>query len=151
MSHGVASFRRTIQIPIRTASGYFQDHHIFCMVIFFLFLFSRSNPVVYCDTRMTPFKKNVLRVVSSIPKGSTMSYKEVARRAGSPHACRAVGSIMARNIDPAVPCHRVIRADGVLGGYNRGGARRKKALLQSEGVPVILSNHFYTVKACCFT
>ena len=83
---------------------------------------------------MTLFKKRVLTVVSSIPKGSVMSYGAVAAQAGSPHASRAVGSIMANNVDPSVPCHRVVRSDGRIGNYNRGGSQQKKKLLQSEGV-----------------
>ena len=85
---------------------------------------------------MTPFKKRVLAIVSRIPKGSVMTYGEVAARAGSPGAARAVGSCMAQNIDPTVPCHRVVRSDGKIGGYNRGGVLRKKQLLRDEGVVV---------------
>lgn len=94
---------------------------------------------------MSLFTKTVLLVVSRIPAGSVMSYAEVARRAGSPRAYRAVGSIMAHNRDPSVPCHRVIRSDGVLGDYNRGGARRKKTLLVAEGVSVTSSGTQYRV------
>ncbi|MCY4577318.1 MAG: MGMT family protein [Candidatus Kaiserbacteria bacterium] len=83
---------------------------------------------------MSVFRESVLTVVSRIPKGSVMSYGEVARRAGSPGASRAVGRIMASNVDPLIPCHRVVRSDGGLGGYNRGGISQKKKLLQSEGV-----------------
>ena len=79
------------------------------------------------------FKEQVLNVVKSIPRGRTMTYKEVAQRAGSPGACRAVGSIMAKNFDPKVPCHRVIKSDGSLGNYNRGGIKKKMALLRKEG------------------
>lgn len=78
------------------------------------------------------FKKRVLKVVAGIPRGKTLSYKEVARLAGSPLAARAVGSIMNKNYDPKVPCHRVIKFDGSIGGY-RGGARRKLKLLEREG------------------
>lgn len=86
---------------------------------------------------MTPFKERVLAIVSRIPKGSVMTYGEVAARAESPGAARAVGSCMAQNVDPAVPCHRVVRSDGKIGEYNRGGVSRKKQLLQDEGVAVI--------------
>ena len=86
---------------------------------------------------MTLFKKKVLMVVSNIPKGSVMTYKEVAVRVGSPGACRAVGSIMAQNINPSVPCHRVVRSDGGIGEYNRGGISQKKQLLKNEGVFVV--------------
>ncbi len=57
-------------------------------------------------------------VVRNIPRGKTLSYKEVASRAGNPRASRAVARIMSQNIDPSVPCHRVIHADGSIGGYN---------------------------------
>lgn len=82
---------------------------------------------------MITFKEKVLAVVRKIPKGKIVSYKEVARRAGSPKAARAVGNIMARNFDKSVPCHRVIRSDGKIGNYNRGGAAAKLALLKKEG------------------
>ena len=83
------------------------------------------------------FTEKVLAIVSRIPKGSVMSYSEVAARAGSPGASRAVGSIMAKNADPSVPCHRVIRSDGYIGQYNRGGVCAKKKMLESEGVEVV--------------
>ena len=82
---------------------------------------------------MPDFKERVLHIVKNIPKGITMTYKEVAKKAKSPNAFRAVGSIMAKNFDPAVPCHRVIKSDGTLGNYNRGGASKKLALLRREG------------------
>lgn len=72
------------------------------------------------------------RVVEHIPKGKTLSYGEVADLAGSPSAYRAVGTILSKNFNPKIPCHRVIRSDGSLGDYNRGIAK-KKALLQKEG------------------
>lgn len=68
-----------------------------------------------------------------IPRGETRSYGEVAEAIGRPGAARAVGAVMKNNYDPGVPCHRVIRADGALGGYNRGGTKEKKRLLKREG------------------
>jgi O-6-methylguanine DNA methyltransferase len=83
------------------------------------------------------FKIRVQKVVRSIPKGKVMTYGEVARRAGSPNAYRAVGSIMANNFDKTIPCHRVIKADGSLGNYNlAGGVETKRKLLQKEGYKV---------------
>ncbi len=79
------------------------------------------------------FAERVKGVVRSIPQGSVLTYKEVAHRAGNRHAARAVARIMAQNYSPDIPCHRVIRSDGRLGGYNRGGEERKRAILQSEG------------------
>lgn len=78
------------------------------------------------------FAQRVYEVVRGIPKGKTLSYQEVAKLAGSPGAYRAVGNILNKNMDPSIPCHRVIRADGKVGGYNRGTAK-KKLLLISEG------------------
>jgi len=79
------------------------------------------------------FKSRVLAIVSGIPKGQTLTYKQVAEAAGSPRAARAVGNIMKGNHDKNIKCHRVIKSDGSLGGYNRG-AKRKRALLEAEGV-----------------
>ena len=79
------------------------------------------------------FKARVLKVVRSIKRGRTMSYGEVARRARKPGAARAVGAIMAANTDTNVPCHRVIRADGSLGGYNAIRGPSKRQLLEREG------------------
>lgn len=81
----------------------------------------------------TQFKEKVLEVVAHISKGRVMTYKEVAALAGSPKAYRAVGNIMNKNHNPAVPCHRVIRSDGKAGGYN-GGVKKKIQILQQEGV-----------------
>ncbi|HLC76433.1 MAG TPA: MGMT family protein [Candidatus Peribacterales bacterium] len=81
---------------------------------------------------MTEFRDAIHRIVRSIPKGEVLSYKEVAKRAGSPNAARAVGSILKQNFDPKIPCHRVIRSDGKTGGYNRG-TEKKIALLKAEG------------------
>ncbi len=79
------------------------------------------------------FKEKVLEIVSKIPKGKIMTYKQVATKAGSPGGARAVGTLMKANFNPKVPCHRVIRSDGKIGDYNRGGSEAKKALLQKEG------------------
>jgi len=79
------------------------------------------------------FAEKVKKIVAAIPKGKTMTYKQVAAKAGNPAAARAVGTIMRGNYDPKVPCHRVVRSDGSLAGYNRGGTSRKRELLQAEG------------------
>lgn len=80
----------------------------------------------------TPFAKRVYSVVASIPRGKTLTYKEVAALAGSPNAFRAVGTLLSHNWDPNIPCHRVIRSDGTAGEYNRG-AQRKCEWLREEG------------------
>jgi O-6-methylguanine DNA methyltransferase len=85
------------------------------------------------------FKEKVLLVVGKIPRGRTLSYKEVAARAGSPKAYRAVGNIMNKNRDPKVPCHRVIKSDGTPGGY-AWGAKKKVQILEKEGA---IQNSFY--------
>ncbi|MBI3255341.1 MAG: MGMT family protein [Candidatus Andersenbacteria bacterium] len=76
------------------------------------------------------FREKVLAVVKGIPKGEMLTYKEVAQLAGNQLAARAVGSIMRTNWDPQIPCHRVVRSDGKLGGYNRGVSQKKRRLLQ---------------------
>lgn len=79
------------------------------------------------------FKEAVYDVVARIPKGRYMTYKEIAVKIRKPNAFRAVGTVLSKNHDPAIPCHRVIRSDGKMGGYNRGGTRKKLALLRKEG------------------
>lgn len=81
----------------------------------------------------TPFAKKVYAIVATIPKGKTMTYGQVAKKAGKPGAARAVGTIMSHNYRPGIPCHRVVRADGRVGDYNRGGSARKTELLREEG------------------
>ncbi|GIK84598.1 MAG: methylated-DNA--protein-cysteine methyltransferase [Betaproteobacteria bacterium] len=82
--------------------------------------------------RGTPFQRAVWDALLAIPYGTTASYADVARRVGRPAATRAVGAANGRNpIAIVVPCHRVIGADGTLGGY-AGGLARKQALLAHE-------------------
>ena len=80
---------------------------------------------------MSQFQEKVISVVRKIPKGDTLSYNEVAIIAGSPGAARAVGTIMKNNKDKSIPCHRVIRSDGKVGGYN-GLRGNKDELLRNE-------------------
>lgn len=89
---------------------------------------------VLCSKPMT-FRERVLLTVKAIPRGSVMTYGAVAKAAGVPGAARAVGSFMKANLDPAIPCHRVVRSDGYVGEYNRtGGSQAKWSRLVSEGV-----------------
>jgi methylated-DNA-[protein]-cysteine S-methyltransferase len=81
----------------------------------------------------TPFATKVYAVVAKIPKGKVMTYGQVAKKAGKPGAARAVGMFMANNYNPKIPCHRVVRGDGKVGNYNRGGQERKAELLREEG------------------
>jgi methylated-DNA-[protein]-cysteine S-methyltransferase len=80
-----------------------------------------------------PFARRVLRVTCEIPYGGVLSYGEVAAEAGSPRGSRAAGNALGSNPIPIViPCHRVLRAGGALGGYG-GGLERKRWLLELEG------------------
>ena len=81
------------------------------------------------------FQEKIYKIVRKIPKGKVLTYKELAKLAGKPRAFRAVGNILNKNQDPKIPCHRVIRSDGRLGGYNRG-VYKKRFLLQQEGVKI---------------
>lgn len=81
----------------------------------------------------TEFSRAVYEVVRAIPRGRTLTYKEVAEKAGRPRAFRAVGTILSQNFDPTIPCHRVVRSDGNPGEYNRG-KQKKREILESEGV-----------------
>jgi methylated-DNA-[protein]-cysteine S-methyltransferase len=78
------------------------------------------------------FKQKVLDIVAKIPKGSVMTYKEVATKAGNPNASRVVGGIMSKNQNLDIPCHRVIRSDGKVGGYNGLRGESKQELLKKE-------------------
>jgi methylated-DNA-[protein]-cysteine S-methyltransferase len=87
-------------------------------------------------TLVAPFARRVLRVTSQIPYGDVLSYAEVAADAGSPRGFRAAGNALGANPIPiVVPCHRVLRSGGTLGGYG-GGLERKRFLLELEGAPV---------------
>ena len=81
---------------------------------------------------MKSFTEKVTEVVRKIRKGKVLTYKEVAKRAGNPKAYRVVGNILNKNYDKKIPCHRVIRSNGIIGGYNRGSLNKRR-LLVSEG------------------
>ncbi len=82
----------------------------------------------------TPFQQSVWMELLKIPNGATRSYAEIARAIGKPKSTRAVAQACGANPVPVlVPCHRVIRNDGSLGGYT-GGIHIKRALLRAEGV-----------------
>lgn len=89
-----------------------------------------SAPV---DLRGTPFQRQVWEALCRVPYGKTLTYGELARSIGRPEAARAVGHAIGSNpVSVAVPCHRVVGADGSLTGYG-GGLLRKDALLRLEG------------------
>ena len=80
------------------------------------------------------FQRSVLRAEHAIPRGRVSTYGLIARHIGAPGAARAVGNALASNPYPLiVPCHRAVRSDGLLGGF-QGGAAMKRALLEREGV-----------------
>src|SRR6058998_990199 len=84
---------------------------------------------------LTPFEQAVLRKTREIPRGEIRPYGWVAREIGHPAAVRAVGTALANNPIPYfIPCHRVVRSDGVIGNYGGGGPEAKKNILSLEGV-----------------
>lgn len=83
---------------------------------------------------LTPFEQAVLRKTLEIPRGEVRTYAWVAREIGRPRAVRAVGSALANNPIPIlIPCHRVVRSDGMIGQYGAGGPAAKRAILTQEG------------------
>ena len=84
----------------------------------------------------SPFQQQVLRADHAIPRGSVSTYRLIAEQIGNPRSARAVGTAQATNPFPIViPCHRVIRSNGALGGYG-GGTEMKRTLLEREGVVI---------------
>jgi methylated-DNA-[protein]-cysteine S-methyltransferase len=94
----------------------------------------KFDDVPLLDDELTPFAKKVTKACQAIPRGETISYAELARRAGSANAFRAAGSVMARNRWAiVVPCHRVIASGGKMGGYSvPEGLAFKRRLLELE-------------------
>lgn len=82
------------------------------------------------------FKNRVLEIIRKIPKGKTLTYKRVAELACSPRAWRTVGNILNKNRDPKIPCHRIIKSGGKIGGY-RKGIKKKITLLKKEGLKIV--------------
>ena len=84
----------------------------------------------------TPFQIKVWKEIAKIPKGKTKTYKEIAIKIGHPNNARAVANACGKNPYPLIiPCHRVIRSDGSLGGYSgKGGLKTKRFLLKKEGI-----------------
>ncbi len=82
--------------------------------------------------KLTEFQERVYNVVKKIPRGEVSTYKEIARLVGAAKAYRAVGNALNRNPFKSVPCHRIIRSDGKVGGYARG-SKEKIRLLKKEG------------------
>ncbi|MBI4597743.1 MAG: MGMT family protein [Candidatus Omnitrophica bacterium] len=83
--------------------------------------------------RLTAFQQAVYQATARIPRGQTRSYRWVAQRIGHPTAARAVGNALHANpFAPRIPCHRVIRSDGALGGFARGAAAKYQALRREQ-------------------
>ena len=92
----------------------------------------------------TKFQIKVWKAIGNIPKGKILTYKELAKTIGKPKAARAIANACGKNLYPIkIPCHRVIRSDGNIGGYSgKGGVNSKIILLKKEGV---LFNEFNKV------
>lgn len=87
--------------------------------------------------RPADFKQKVWAALKLIPRGRVTTYKEIAEFIGRPKAARAVGNACGKNPDaPLVPCHRVVKNDGSLGGYS-GGVKQKIYLLKKEGLKIV--------------
>ena len=83
-----------------------------------------------------PFSEKVLKLTKQIPKGKITTYMELAKALGNPKAARAVGNALNKNRRlKVIPCHRVIKSSGEVGGYSRG-KEKKIALLKKEGIPL---------------
>jgi len=94
----------------------------------------RRSFSVALDPRGTPFQRSVWKAISKVGFGRTISYAELAKKAGCPGSARAAGAATGRNpVSVIVPCHRILGSDGSLTGY-AGGLRRKRALLALEGM-----------------
>lgn len=85
--------------------------------------------------KYTPFQQSVWKVCYHIPAGEMRSYGWIAKRLGRPNASRAVGAALRANpFAPIIPCHRVVRSDGGMGGYSgEGGIKTKRKMLEAEG------------------
>jgi len=90
---------------------------------------------------MNKFSQNVINIVKKISKGKTLTYKEVAKKAGNERASRAVGNVLNRyfaycqkNKKPIIPCHRVVRSDGKIGGYALGENKKIKMLKKEKAI-----------------
>lgn len=92
---------------------------------------------------MTPFQQKVYNIVRRIPRGKVMTYAVVAKAIKKPKAVRAVGNALNKNSRRSMPCHRVVKSDGSVGGYNEG-IKRKLFVLRKDGVRI--KNGFIDLK-----
>lgn len=101
-----------------------------------------DSPLAKKDRNLSGFEKGVYRAVVKIPSGEVRSYKWVAKMLGRPNAYRAVGNALNKNpYPPIIPCHRVIKSDGSIGGYSKG-IRLKIKMLKAEGIDL--------TDSCCY-
>lgn len=84
---------------------------------------------------MTEFQKKIYSIVKKIPRGEVLTYKQIAVKLGNWGLARAVGNALNKNKNPTVPCHRVVRSDGKIGGYAKGSLVKIK-ILRKEGVRI---------------
>ena len=96
----------------------------------------RYRVFFYMILKGTKFQIKVWKYLKTIKKGSVITYSEVAKGINKPKAVRAVANAIGKNpYAPKIPCHRVIRSDGSLGGYSgKGGVKTKRFLLKKEGI-----------------
>ena len=87
------------------------------------------------NAKLSILTQKVYSLTKQIPKGKVIAYKGIAKELGNPKLARVVGNILNKNKDPKVPCHRIIRSDGRIGGYNQG-CGKKLLLLKKEGVKI---------------
>ena len=99
---------------------------------------SKSDTIDIDGLPGTKFQHDVWRALTHIPRGKVCTYSELARMSGHPNAVRAVANAVGKNpLPPIIPCHRVVRTDGTIGGYSApGGIARKRELLAAEGLDI---------------
>ena len=111
-------------------------HNLLCLIFFVNYdVLWKGLKVNILKLQGTVFQIKVWKEIAKIPKGKVKTYKEIANLIGEPNSSRAVANACAKNpYAPLIPCHRVIRSDGLLGGYSgNGGVEEKKKLLTKEG------------------
>jgi len=125
--YSISKHRQEFQYDIFIYNG----NYIFCKLYNFVNSTLKSM-------KGTKFQLKVWKYLKTIPKGKVKTYKQVAVGISSPKSARAVANACAKNpYAPKIPCHRVIRSDGALGGYSgRGGIKQKLKLLRSEKVAI---------------
>lgn len=131
--HRLDRLLKTHYGPLRPEPGAAPPHVREVMAAYFAGEFAGLSTLAWA-TNGTPFQTAVWRALTGIPAGETITYSELARRAGRPAAIRAAGHANGSNpLSIVAPCHRVIGMDGALTGYG-GGVERKRWLLAHEGV-----------------